>query len=123
MYNRYHIASCKTEIDDGSAIIYKYFLTQSQKDIYRDNGYDKVMAYGIEATCEKVLNGSITDVYTDAIECISPNKQKVLGLIEFLRRHKVSPIHLIDIVGSFVDDCAHDFDEEANVFMKTAATF
>lgn len=123
MYNRYHIGSCKTEVGDGSVFIYKYFLTQSQKDIYRDSGYDKVIAYGIEATCEKVLNGSITDVFTDVIECISPNKQKVLGLIEFLRRHKVSPIHLIDIAGSFVDDCVHDFDEETGVLMRRAATF
>lgn len=120
MYKRYPIGSCKTEIEDGSAIIYKYFLTQSQKNIHRGSGYDKVTAYGIEATCEKALGDSITNVYADVIECISPNKEKVLELIEFLREHEVSPIHLIDIAGSFVDDCVQDFDEEVDVLMKAA---
>lgn len=120
MYKKYPIGFCKTEIGDGCAIIYKYFLTQSQKNICRGSGYEKVTAYGIEATCEKELGDSITNVSMDAIECISPNKERVLGIIEFLRAHEVSPIHLIDIAGSFIDDCAQDFDEEADVFMKAA---
>lgn len=120
MYKRYPVGSCKTELDDGNVFLYKYFLTQSQKDIYSDSGYTAVIAYGIEATCEKVLDDITMNVCTDAIECISPNKEKVMELIEFLKKHEVSPIHLVDIAGPFIDDCVDDFEEEADMIMKTA---
>jgi hypothetical protein len=119
VFKRYPIGSCKTELGGGNVFLYKYFLTESQKDIFRGNGWVNVMAYGIEATCEKIMDGSIIKVYTDAIECVSPNREKVLELIEFLRRHEVSPIHLIDIAGPFVDDCVESFEMDADILMET----
>lgn len=121
MYKRYPIGSCEIGLDNGN-IFYKYFLTQSRKDICRGNGYVTTMVYGIEAICEKKIDGNMTKSYTDVIECISPNKEKVLNLIDFLRRHEVSPIHLIDIAGPFVDGCVEDFESEAEILAETVAS-
>ena len=118
MYNKYHICSCKTELGVENVFVYKYFLIECKKDICRGNDRVAIMAYGIEAVCEKHVNDRVVDVCTDKIEIISPYKEKILELIEFLRSHEVSPVHLIDIVGAFADEGVEDFDREADILAQ-----
>ncbi|MDU1855534.1 MAG: DUF6514 family protein, partial [Clostridium baratii] len=49
------------------------------------------------------------DSYKDSVELISPVESKVKGLLKMLYENQVSPIHLIDIIGEYVDEYVNDF--------------
>lgn len=83
-------------------IKYVYKLTQTE--------LNQRPAYGI--TIEKVsMNGEeAIDIYKESIDIISPIRHKVEQLLNVLYKAEVSPVHLVDIIGEYVDECAVDFD-------------
>lgn len=72
--------------------------------------YSGITAYGIEVERKDYVNLKNINVERDSIELISPQKHKVKNLLMKLYSNKVSPIHLIDIIGSYVDEYIHEFN-------------
>ncbi len=70
-----------------------------------------VQAYGIEVERIDTEGNEVINVERDCVECISPHPHKVYELLNILYNNAVSPIHLIDIIGEYVDECVSDFDE------------
>lgn len=83
-------------------IKYVYKLTQTE--------LNQSQAYGI--TIEKIsMNGDEPiEAYRESVDVISPIRHKVEQLQKILYKAEVSPIHLIDIIGEYVDECVADFD-------------
>ncbi|WP_297637810.1 DUF6514 family protein [uncultured Clostridium sp.] len=82
-----------------------------RKYIYRliDNVVNKNNIYGIEIERIDCIKDEIIDSFKDSVELISPNKEKVERLLVMLYENGVSPLHLIDIAGEFIDECVNDF--------------
>jgi hypothetical protein len=111
MYEKIESFSCQTNID-GENYIYTYFLLHSVKKMIVDNIELEIPCYGIEILREKMVNDRIVDAYSENIKYVSPQKNKVLELLNMLKEYEVSPIHLIDIAGDSVDEWVGDFDTE-----------
>jgi hypothetical protein len=120
MYQMMELCNCKTTIDENMEYLYRYFLLESKKDLCIDDNFVNIQCYGIEVVREKLLDGRIVDIDRDKIETISPIRNKVVDLIEYLKDHEVSPVHLVDIIGEYVDESVGDFEDEArNQLAKT----
>lgn len=80
-------------------------------------GKDEVFGIEIERTDYK---GELEiDSYKDSVELISPVESKVKDLLKMLYENQVSPIHLIDIIGEYVDEYVNDFKNIDLGAMKT----
>lgn len=89
---------------------YKYKLTESE--------YNMIRVYGITVEREYIKENKVIETERESINLISPKKEKVQKLLEVLYKGEVSPIHLIDIVGEYVDKCVYDFNEYENIDEK-----
>lgn len=90
-------------------VLEKLIITRSINDIEMKYTYsltkeslNNVQAYGIKV--ERV------DI-KDGVKYISTQRHKVKGLLNLLYKNEVSPIHLIDIIGEYVDKWVGDFEE------------
>ncbi|MGL5352167.1 MAG: DUF6514 family protein [Clostridium sp.] len=92
--------------NEGTELKYTYRLTENK---YKGNE-----AYGIEVERHKSLGGQTVDIERDKIDLISINKYKVNSLLELLYKNLVSPIHLVEILGEYVDEYVYDFDKVKN---------
>lgn len=81
---------------------YSYRLLEMQ--------YKSIKTYGIEIERKDLIKGKQVDFISEKVERISPIKEKVIMILEKLKENKVSPIHLIDIIGEEVDNCIFDFN-------------
>ena len=72
-------------------------------------------AFGIELERQDIKDGVLTNIERDSIDVISNNKDKVRTILELLYKNNVSPIHLIDVIGSYVDECVEDFNSEESL--------
>lgn len=70
-----------------------------------------IQVYGIEVEKEGLIENKRINIEKDSVEIISPDEEKVRGLMNLLYNHKVSPIHLIDIIGEYVDAYVSDFND------------
>lgn len=106
------IASCKTILDDNRGYVYRYFLVKNCKNIHVDKNEFSVKSYGIEAVREEILNGKIISIEREVVNHISPDRMKVVELIFMLQDNEVSPLHLYEVVGNYMDEWVYDFDRE-----------
>ena len=67
-------------------------------------------AFGIEVERQDLIEGNIIKIERDSISKISNNEEKVRDLLKLLFNYKVSPIHLVDILGDYVDSYVSDFN-------------
>ncbi|MBE6070475.1 MAG: hypothetical protein E7208_00770 [Clostridium butyricum] len=88
--------------NEGVEMRYFYRLTQSQ--------YQNFHAYGVEITREDYKGIIKVGEDKDCIELISTQKHRVKQMVMNLYQNEVSPIHLVDILGEFVDGQVHEFD-------------
>lgn len=89
-------------------ILYLYRLTQCQTI----NG----QAFGIEVERQDLIGGVLTNIERDSVDVISTKEEKVKDILNLLYKNNVSPIHLIEVIGTYVDECVEDFNcEEALV--------
>ncbi|MGG7178241.1 DUF6514 family protein [Clostridium paraputrificum] len=88
---------------------YTYKLTK--------RNYEDVQAYGIEIERNDMKNGKIINIVKDSVDLISTQRHKVKELLDMLYKNEVSPIHLVDIIGSYVDEYVYDFD---NISIKAS---
>lgn len=91
---------------------YIYRLVKSNLNVYIKGQLTEIEVYGIEVERQDIISGMITNIERDCVKTISPKKEKVFDMLKILSSNFVSPIHLIDIVGTYIDVCAEEFDED-----------
>lgn len=89
------------KVQNNSRYEYSYRLVKTN---YRD-----IAAYGIEVERMDFNDGNLINIERECIDKISPIYNKVENMIEVLYKYRVSPIHLIDILGETIDECTMDF--------------
>ncbi|MBS5825419.1 MAG: hypothetical protein KID00_16520, partial [Clostridium argentinense] len=99
------------EIEKNVEYNYVYKLLESSYGVDVNGKTQIVQAYGIEVEREDVIKGKKVSQCRDFVKYISPKKEKVGNIMKMLYQHLVSPIHLIDVIGEYVDECVNDFDE------------
>ena len=72
--------------------------------------YNGVIAYGIEVERKDYVNLKNINLEREKIGLISTQKHKVKQLLMKLYSNQVSPIHLIDVIGSYVDEYIYEFN-------------
>lgn len=90
------------EKEDKTKIIYNYRLIKED--------YLNGQAYGIEVERQDFVEGVLVNIERDEIRKISNLKEKVNNLLEIIHKNKVSPIHIVDILGEYVDNYVIDFN-------------
>lgn len=83
----------------------KYSYRLTEVDFYGTR------AYGIEVEREDYINNVLVNIERDFVEKISCYIEKVKNLTNMLYVYEVSPIHLIDIIGEYVDEYVQDFNK------------
>lgn len=99
-----------TETLDGKNLVYTYRLTRDLKMLYSDRGSIEIQAYGIEVERQDFCDGVLINVERECVECISPQRYKVKNLMNLLYENIVSPIHLVEVLGEYIDEYVSDFD-------------
>jgi len=67
-------------------------------------------AFGIEVERQDLIEGKVVQIERDSINKISNKEEKVKELLDLVYRYQVSPIHLVDILGEYVDEYVSDFN-------------
>ncbi|AWZ47630.1 DUF6514 family protein [Hathewaya limosa] len=91
---------------------YIYRLVKSEMSLYIESELSVIQTYGIEVERQDVINGTLVNIERDCIKSISPQRYKVHNLLKILYNHDVSPIHLVDILGEYIDSYVSDFDKD-----------
>ena len=97
---------------------YFYRLVKSQISVSMYGELTEIQAYGIEIERQDTVDGAVVGIQRDCVENISPQRHKVKNLLKMLYDNTVSPIHMIDILGDYIDEYTSDFDE----MLKNIAT-
>ncbi|MBU3160795.1 hypothetical protein KPL37_13700 [Clostridium frigoris] len=93
---------------------YIYRLIKSEVSVLMYGELTTVNAYGIEIESQNIVDGTIVHIQRDCVENISPQRYKVKNLLKMVYDNTVSPIHMIDILGEYIDEYTSDFDECLN---------
>ena len=101
----------KNDIIDGIRYKYCYRLLKSNFEMKLDEGGVKGTCYGIEVERQDILNNNVINIERDSIPKISTYRHKVHTLLKLLNDNSVSPIHLVEVIGDYVDEYAADFNE------------
>lgn len=106
------IESLYKKITDGD-INYNYFyrLVKNKISVSMYGEITEIQAYGIEIERQDTTNDTVVSIQRDYVENISPQRYKVKNLLKMLHDNTVSPIHMIDILGEYIDEYTSDFDE------------
>jgi hypothetical protein len=102
----------RTESVEKIKCNYFYRLLKSKISISYETDAVEVQSYGIEIERQDLLNGELINIERDCVENISPDRIKVHNLLKLLYDHTVSPIHLIDVLGDYIDEYIIDFDRK-----------
>lgn len=102
----------KVEVIEGKKYKYLYKLVKSDFPavINKKNFY--VDCYGIEIERQDIIDNNVVNFERDSIYNISTYRHKVHSLLKLLYDNTVSPIHMVDVIGNYVDDCVFDFNEQ-----------
>ncbi|MFL0196084.1 DUF6514 family protein [Clostridium sp. WILCCON 0269] len=101
-----------TETVEDMKYVYYYRLLKGKAVITYQKDRIEIQSYGIEVERQDILNEKLVNVRRDCIESISPYRHKVHNLLKLLYENKVSPLHLVDTIGDYVDRYILDFDRE-----------
>lgn len=93
-----------TSIYKGEDVEYRYIYRLIKKD------FRGITAYGIEIERKDYVGLANVNLERERIEVISPHRHKVKQLLIKLYTNQVSPYHLIDLIGSYADEYAYEFD-------------
>jgi hypothetical protein len=90
---------------------YFYRLVKSEISVLAYDEPIDVQAYGIEVERQDIIDDTVVCIERDCVQNISPQRYKVKNLLKMLYDNTVSPIHMIDILGDYIDEYIVDFDE------------
>jgi hypothetical protein len=91
---------------------YYYRLTCDDFKIRIGNKASKCKSYGIEVERKDFREESIENIERSSISNISPYRHKVKALLNIIYKNNVSPIHLVDVLGSRVDEYTCDYEQD-----------
>ncbi|EJO5346848.1 hypothetical protein NRP93_000909 [Clostridium botulinum] len=100
----------KGENLNGKEYIYYYKLIKSDLYISWKNEDIKMQSYGIEIMRKDFKEEQLKNIESNDIRHISPHRYKVHNLLRILYEQTVSPIHLVDIIGEYVDEYVDDYE-------------
>ncbi|MEY7999197.1 DUF6514 family protein [Clostridium sp. Mt-5] len=106
-----------SEIVEKMKYVYFYRLLKEKMAITYENEIIEVQSYGIEVERQDISEGKLVNVQRDCVRSISPERYKVHNLLKLLYDNKVSPIHLVDVIGDYVDEYILDFDKQTNNYI------
>jgi hypothetical protein len=101
----------KIEVIEGMKYKYFYRLIKSSFSTTLHDKKVNVDCFGIEVERHDIINNCIAKIERESIERISPYRYKVHNLLKFINDNAVSPIHLIDVLGEYVDEYILDFND------------
>lgn len=93
---------------------YTYRLIKSEILLTNEEESVKVQAYGIEVERQDIVGDIVSNIERDSIKVISPYRHKVHSLLKLLYDNLVSPCHLVDILGEYIDENISEFDNKLN---------
>lgn len=93
-----------TAVNNDGDIEFRYVYRLIKKD------FNGVTAYGIEIERKDFVGLKNVNLERERIETISIHRHKVKQILLKLYNNQVSPLHLIDIIGSYADKHAYEFD-------------
>lgn len=93
-----------TSINNDTDMEFRYAYRLIKKE------FKGIAAYGIEVERKDFIGTENVNLERETIDIISVHRHKVKQLIMKLYNNQVSPLHLIDIVGSYADEHAYEFD-------------
>lgn len=67
-------------------------------------------AYGIEIERHDVENGNLIKIERDSISKVTMVEDKIKDVLNLIYNNNVSPIHLVDIIGEYVDNNIYEFN-------------
>ncbi len=102
---------CKRVLEDDVKHNYFYRLVKSEMSVSMYGEPTEVQAYGIEIERQDIIEDTVVFIERDCVENISPQRHKVKNLMKMLYDNTVSPIHIIDVLGDYIDSYISDFDE------------
>lgn len=98
-------------------VLEEYKSINKQKDIefryyYRliNKKFHGVTAYGIEVERKDYVGSKNVNLERDKIDVISPEKEDVEKMLIKIWNNQLSPIHLVDVLGAYVDDKVYKFN-------------
>ena len=98
-------------------IIEEYKSINKQKNIefryyYRliNMDFHGIKAYGIEVERKDYVGSKNINLERDKIDIISSEKEDVKKMLIKIWNNQLSPIHLVDVLGTYVDDNACKFN-------------
>jgi len=103
------LSSC--ELVDDMKYVYNYRMLKDKLMLATEGDTIEVQTYGIEVERQDISNGVLVGVERDCIKNISPHRHKVHNLLKLLFNNSVSPVHLVDILGEYVDEYVTDYNE------------
>lgn len=98
--------------------LYNYKLIKGVINIQFEKEMLPIQSYGIEVERQDLKEGSVVNTVKDSIGYISPQRHKVQELLRMIYKNGVSPIHLVEVLGEYVDTYIEDFNSD--VINKTA---
>jgi hypothetical protein len=108
----------KVELVDGKKCRYSYKLIQSHFPTKATDGIVSVNSYGIEVERQDIINNNIVNIERESIVNISSYRHKVHNLLKLIYDNSVSPIHLIDVIGEYVDEYTSDYNSSEDNFIE-----
>jgi len=112
LFTETEIASFRNSTEGGKEYFYILYLLKSMRAVNIRGSEFEVPCYGLKEVMQKIIDGAAVSTHEDSILTISPNKNKILDMINFLKDNGVSPYHLVEVIGDKVDECAFEFEEE-----------
>jgi hypothetical protein len=91
--------------------VYFYRLVRSNIVMTSENGTIEVQSYGLEIERQDILNDELVAINREHIGNVSPHRHKVHNLLKLLYDNLVSPIHVVDVIGEYVDCYISDYEE------------
>lgn len=73
-----------------------------------------IQTYGIEIERRDLKKGTVVNTVSDSIQYISPQRHKVQELLKMVYKNGLTPIHLVEVLGEYVDTYISDFDLNIN---------
>lgn len=101
----------RSEVFDDKKRVYYYRMTKNEMVLTMEGESATVQTYGIEIERHDMVDGTVVNTEEESIETISPQRHKVHNLLKLLYDNLVSPVHLIDILGEYIDEYVIDYDE------------
>ena len=91
--------------------VYFYRLLKSNFTMSSENNIIEVQSYGIEIERQDMVNEELVSIVREDIINVSSQRHKVHNLLKLLHDNIVSPIHLVDVIGEYVDCYCCDYDQ------------